>query len=90
MTGPTGTHLSALLGAGGGAAGAAGRRAQEPSAAQQSQAGTWQTPGGHLELAEAPPGRHAGPEAAGGGQGVGLAETAATGSEEKRSVRGER
>lgn len=79
------THLSALLGAGGGAAGAAGRRSQEPGAAKQSKSGTRQTPGGHLELAEAPPGRHTGPEAAGRGQGVGLAEPALT--EEKRPVR---
>ena len=72
-------HLSPLLGTGGCAAGAARCGSQQPPAAQQAQPGTRQAPGGHLELAEAPPGRHAAPDTASGGERVGLAEAAAAG-----------
>lgn len=50
------THLSPLLGTSGCAAGAARCGSQQPPASQQAQPGTWQAPGGHLELAKAPPG----------------------------------
>lgn len=70
-------YLPALLQPGGGAAGAARRGPQEPPAAQQAQPGPRQAPGGHLELTETPPGRHAAPNAAGGGERVGLAEPTA-------------
>lgn len=71
------THLSALLGTGGCAAGAAGRGSQQPPAAQQVQPGPRQTPRGHLKLAQAPSGRHAAPNTASGGERIGLAKTAA-------------
>lgn len=77
------THLPPLLGASGCAAGAARCGSQEPPAAKQAQAGTWQAPGGHLKLAKAPPGRHAAPNTASGGERVGLAETAAAGGDTK-------
>lgn len=77
------THLPPLLGACGCAAGAARCGSQEPPAAQQAQPGTWQAPGGHLELAKAPPGRQAAPNTASGGERVGLAKTAAAGRDKK-------
>lgn len=80
------THLSALLGTGGCAAGAAGCGSQQPTAAQQAQPGTRQAPGGHLELTEAPPGRHAAPNTASGGERVRLAEPAAAGRDKEMQV----
>ena len=71
------THLSPLLGTGRRAAGAARCGSQQPPASQQAQPGTRQTPGGHLELAKAPPDRHAAPNTASGGERVGLTKTAA-------------
>lgn len=73
------THVSALLQTGGRAAGATRRGSQQTPTSQQTQPGSWQAFGGHLELVEAPSGRDAAHHTASGGERVGLPEPAAGG-----------